>query len=154
MKTLMPVLIATLFLSGCSSGGCSKQEWTSEDGRTQGGGWIWFPAKYQSPDLHQATVMAKVLALRDYAGECGAVFVKKLSFNEVCVQEPLFFIQSDYVVHLRLAAYYDTCQLSKKLYREKPPEKILASYKDKSLYDLFKEAEEKKWFSPKEKWWH
>lgn len=62
---------------------CQKLEWTKDDGRTQGGGWIWFPGKAMADSLDEAYLKAEGLAIGRYLQEC-VIPHKEVKIHERC----------------------------------------------------------------------
>lgn len=98
MKIILYIVIASSILGGCSSNkpiitnkptkssSACRKELISQDSRTQGGEWIWFPGKYRSKSLAHATTMAYGQALDGLISECGQTH-KEIKFNEKCILE-------------------------------------------------------------------
>ena len=62
---------------------CKKLQWVKEDGRTQGGGWIWFSGTATDEDLELAYIKAEGMAISRLIQEC--IFPhKEVKFHERC----------------------------------------------------------------------
>jgi hypothetical protein len=83
---------------------CKQHEWVKEDGRTQGGGWVWFPGKAAHSNLSIATMQAEGSALEYLKGECLRI-PKATKFNEKCVER----VNGKFVVHIRAAIRDRAC---------------------------------------------
>lgn len=116
MKLLNLILIFFLsttsshaFLSGLFGGTkCSKLEWTKENGRTQGGGWIWYPGKGRGLSLEDATLLAEGRALEMLVKEC-LVPHKEVKVHERCHEQQ----GNEHVVFLRLSLEDTQCRQAK-----------------------------------------
>lgn len=82
--------------------------WTQEDHRTQGGGWIWFPGKYLALTEIGADVMAKGMAVAYLMEECQLPH-KEIRFNERHVEE----VDGKYRVYVRAAIKDSQCREGK-----------------------------------------
>lgn len=80
------VLISIFWMSIRVAVANDVPEWTQEDHRTQGAGWIWFPANAVAPTEIEADLMAKGKAIAYLMDEC-QIPHKEIRFNERFVQE-------------------------------------------------------------------
>lgn len=97
-----------IFGSLFSDSKCSKLDWTKEDGRTQGGAWIWFPGKGIGSTLEEATLRAEGRAITMLNKEC-AFPHKEVKIHERCHEQE----GDDHVVFLRLSLEHKQCAESK-----------------------------------------
>jgi len=94
LKTLILFTVALFSSAQCfayslfasnSQAKCSTNSWANE-GRSQGGGWIWFTGKSSASSLEDAYEKAEVMALDRLASEC--LFVhREARFHERCDEE-------------------------------------------------------------------
>jgi hypothetical protein len=87
---------------------CHELKWTKQDGRTQAGGWIWFPGKAIGRDLERVKLDAEVMALESLRDECQMIH-KEVKFNERCVE----IIDGGFIVYVRAAIEHKWCEHAK-----------------------------------------
>jgi TPR repeat protein len=83
---------------------CNQLDWTQEDSRTQGGGWIWFPGKGVGTTIEDAYLKAEGLAIGRLIQECGVPH-KEVKIHERCDEKN----DLEYMAYIRVSILESKC---------------------------------------------
>jgi TPR repeat protein len=110
MKRMLGVflLFLTIYSPVTLANKCESQKWTREDGRTQAGGWIWFPGKGTGENLQISYMKSEGMAIDRLIKECGFPH-KEVKFHERCDEKVGKFYQT----YVRASLTHKQCHESK-----------------------------------------
>jgi TPR repeat protein len=116
MSLLKTIFILFLLISSTShaffdslkDSKCQNRQWTLQDGRTQGDGWIWFPGKSSGISLEEAYLKAEGMALERLNSECTMIH-KEAKILERCDE----IIDGVYKAYVRVSIKEKYCKQAK-----------------------------------------
>ncbi|MBK25697.1 MAG: hypothetical protein CME70_16990 [Halobacteriovorax sp.] len=110
MKRLWSVflILISFYSADLLAANCDKQKWTREDGRTQAGGWIWFPGKGTGESTQIAYLKAEGMAIDRLLKECNFPH-KEVKFHERCDEK----VGKFYRAFVRASLTHKQCQQTK-----------------------------------------